>query len=138
MVLRSKSAFGPCRFTMPRMAKIILGVFSVLSGLLGCTPGLSPYVFLQYGKELRPIDLAKVVAENPLGPNENIKLTTFGQSQSASHHVVQIRERESPHMHTVHDDTVMIVLITTSTPISNPLLPSSFTHHPSTARTTSR
>ncbi len=94
---------------MPRMAKIILGVFSVLSGLLGCTPGLSPYVFLQYGKELRPIDLAKVVAENPLGPNENIKLTTFGQSQSASHHVVQIRERESPHMHKVHDVTVMIV-----------------------------
>lgn len=81
----------------------------MLSGLLGCTPGLSPYVFLQYGKELRPIDLAKVVAENPLGPNENIKLTTFGQSQSASHHVVQIRERESPHMHKAHDATVMIV-----------------------------
>jgi mannose-6-phosphate isomerase-like protein (cupin superfamily) len=49
---------------MPPMAKFIFAVFSVLSGLLGCTPG---------------------------------------------HHVVQIRERESPHMHKAHDATVMIV-----------------------------
>jgi mannose-6-phosphate isomerase-like protein (cupin superfamily) len=89
--------------------KFFVVSLSILAGLLGCTPGLSPYLFLQYGKELRPVDLAKVIAENPLGPNENIKLTTLGQSQSASHHVVQIRERESPHLHKAHDATVMVV-----------------------------
>ena len=89
--------------------KFFVVSLSILAGLLGCTPGLSPYLFLQYGKELRSVDLAKVLAENPLGPNENIKLTTLGQSQSASHHVVQIRERESPHLHKAHDATVMVV-----------------------------
>jgi mannose-6-phosphate isomerase-like protein (cupin superfamily) len=93
--------------TRPRRAKFI--ALSLLAGLLGCTPGLSPYIFLQYGKELRPIELAKLVAENPLGPNENFKLTTLGQSQGTSHHVVQIRERESPHLHKAHDATVTIL-----------------------------
>lgn len=95
--------------TRPISIKVIFIAVSIFLALSGCTPGLSPYVFLQYGKELRPIELSKVIAENPLGPNENIKLTTFGQSQSASHHVVQIRERESPHLHKAHDATVIIV-----------------------------
>jgi mannose-6-phosphate isomerase-like protein (cupin superfamily) len=94
---------------LPRRPKFTLLALSMLAAPLGCTPALSPYVFLQYGKELRSIDLAKVLAENPLGANENFKLTTLGQSQSASHHVVQIRERESPHMHKAHDATVIII-----------------------------
>lgn len=69
----------------------------------------TPYLFLQYGSELKPIDLAKALAENPLGPNENIKMMTLGQAQSVSHHVVQIRDREAPHMHKTHDGTVVIV-----------------------------
>lgn len=69
----------------------------------------TPYLFLQYGSELKPIDLAKALAENPLGPNENIKMITLGQAQSVSHHVVQIRDREAPHMHKTHDGTVVMV-----------------------------
>jgi mannose-6-phosphate isomerase-like protein (cupin superfamily) len=82
---------------------------AVLGLLLGCTPAQNPYVFLQYGKDLRTADVSKVVGENPLGPNENIKLTTLGQGQGASHHVVQIRDRESPHMHKAHDAMVIMV-----------------------------
>jgi mannose-6-phosphate isomerase-like protein (cupin superfamily) len=92
-----------------RRAKLSLIALAVFCGLPACTPGLSPYLFLQYGKELRAVDLAKVVADNPLGSTENIKLTTLGQSQSASHHVVQIRDREAAHLHKAHDLTVMIV-----------------------------
>ena len=69
----------------------------------------TPYLFLQYGSELKPIDLAKALAENPLGPNENIKMMTLGQAQSVSHHVVQIRDREAPHMHKTHDGTVVMI-----------------------------
>lgn len=69
----------------------------------------TPYLFLQYGSELKPIDLAKALAENPLGPNENFKMMTLGQAQSVSHHVVQIRDREAPHMHKTHDGTVVMV-----------------------------
>jgi mannose-6-phosphate isomerase-like protein (cupin superfamily) len=79
------------------------------SALLACTPAHVPYVFLQYGKELRTADMAKVMAENQLGPNENVKLITLGQGQGASHHMVQIRDRESPHMHKAHDATVIMV-----------------------------
>ena len=82
---------------------------AVLCMLAGCTPFQSSYVFLQYDKELRQADMARVVAENPLGPNENIKMTTLGQGQGTSHHVVQIRGRESPHLHNAHDGTVILV-----------------------------
>ena len=82
---------------------------AILGMLFGCTPSQIPYVFLQYAKELRQANLAKVLADNPLGPGENIKITTLGQGQGASHHVVQIRDRESPHLHNAHDGTVMLV-----------------------------
>jgi mannose-6-phosphate isomerase-like protein (cupin superfamily) len=55
------------------------------------------------------MDLMKVVAANPLGPAENIKITNLGYGQSMSHHVVQVRDRESPHLHKAHDGTVTIV-----------------------------
>jgi mannose-6-phosphate isomerase-like protein (cupin superfamily) len=75
--------------------------------LAGCAP--VPYLFLQYGTELKRIDPAKVAADNPLGPNENIKMTTLGQGPGVSHHIVQIRNRESPHFHRAHDGTVMMI-----------------------------
>ena len=82
---------------------------AILGMLFGCTPSQIPYVFLQYGKELRQADVNKLLADNPLGPSENLKLSTLGQSQSASHHIVQIRDRESPHLHKAHDGTVIVL-----------------------------
>jgi mannose-6-phosphate isomerase-like protein (cupin superfamily) len=55
------------------------------------------------------MDLMKVVAANPLGPAENVKVTNLGQGQTVSHHVVQVRDRESPHLHKAHDGTVTII-----------------------------
>src|SRR5918996_1893907 len=95
MDIRSRSGNG----NFPALITLFL--------LSACAP--VPYLFLQYGKELKQIDLARVVAENPLGPGENIKITTLGQGQGVSHHVVQIRDRESPHMHKAHDGTVTII-----------------------------
>ena len=82
---------------------------AVLGMLLGCTSSQIPYVFLQYGKEFRQADVNKLLADNPLGPGENIKITTLGQGQGASHHIVQIRDRESPHLHKAHDGTVIVL-----------------------------
>jgi mannose-6-phosphate isomerase-like protein (cupin superfamily) len=36
-------------------------------------------------------------------------MTTVGQGQGVSHHIVQIRDRESPHMHRAHDGTVVMI-----------------------------
>ncbi len=50
-----------------------------------------------------------MLAENPLGASENIKITTLGQGQGVSHHLVQVRDREKPHIHKIHDGTVVMV-----------------------------
>jgi mannose-6-phosphate isomerase-like protein (cupin superfamily) len=83
-----------------------LGLFAV-PVFFACAP--APRVFLQYGAEVKQAEIEKVLAENPLGAGENIKITTLGQGQSVSHHVVQIRDREKPHLHKLHDGTVVMV-----------------------------
>ena len=81
--------------------------FFVLSVFLGCTP--APRVFLQYGSQFKQDEIDKMLAENPLASSENIKITTLGQGQSVSHHIVQIRHREKPHLHKDHDGTVAMI-----------------------------
>ncbi len=72
-----------------------------------CAP--VPRFYLQYGNDFKQSDLEKMLAENPLPPGENIKVITLGQGPAASHHVVQIRDRETPHVHKTHDATVMML-----------------------------
>ena len=81
--------------------------YFILPLVFSCVP--APRVSLQYGTEFKQAEIAKVLAENPLGASENIKMTTLGQGQSASHHLVQVRDREKPHLHKLHDGTVVIV-----------------------------
>ena len=78
-----------------------------LSLFFACAP--APRVSLQYGTEFKQAEIAKVLAEDPLGASENIKITTLGQGQGVSHHLVQIRDRENPHIHKIHDGTVVMV-----------------------------
>jgi mannose-6-phosphate isomerase-like protein (cupin superfamily) len=68
-----------------------------------------PHFYLQYGNQLTESDLKKVLAENPLPADQNIKVTTLGQGRGVSHHVVQIRDREVPHIHKEHDLTVVVL-----------------------------
>ena len=75
--------------------------------LTACAP--LPRFYLQYGNEFKQADLEKIIAENPLAPGENIKVITLGQGPAASHHVVQIRDREIPHLHKTHDATVVML-----------------------------
>jgi len=75
--------------------------------LMACAP--VPRFYLQYGTDFKQSDLEKMLAENPLPTGENIKVVTLGQGPAASHHVVQIRDRETPHVHKTHDATVMML-----------------------------
>ena len=74
---------------------------------VACTP--HPRFYLQYGDQLTESDLGKVLADNPLPADRNIKVTTLGQGKGVSHHVVQIRDREVPHIHKEHDLTVVVL-----------------------------
>lgn len=83
----------------------LLGSFFLL--LSACSS--SPRFYLQYGSQLTQSDLDRIVAENPLPTSENYKVVTLGKAQEISHHVVQIRDREVPHIHKNHDLTVVIL-----------------------------
>jgi len=104
---RLRMRFQAPLITKQCRARVAFPALLLLFLLAGCAP--IPYLFLQYGTELKRIDPAKVAADNPLGPNENIKMTTLGQGPSVSHHILQIRDRESPHLHRAHDGTVMMI-----------------------------
>jgi mannose-6-phosphate isomerase-like protein (cupin superfamily) len=80
---------------------------SILCFFFACAP--APRISLQYGTEFKQAEIEKVLAEDPLGASENIKITTLGQGQGVSHHVVQVRDREKPHIHKLHDGTVVMV-----------------------------
>jgi quercetin dioxygenase-like cupin family protein len=84
--------------------KCVIAFFCLL---LSCAP--PPRFYLQYGNDIRQSDLEILLAENPLPTGENIKVITLGQGPAASHHVVQIRDRETPHVHKIHDATVMML-----------------------------
>lgn len=79
----------------------------VLGATLACAP--APRFFLLYGTQLTKSDLDRVLAEHPLRPDENIKVATLGKGQAASHHIVQVRDREFPHIHREHDLTVAVL-----------------------------
>ena len=79
-----------------------------LSLLLGaCAP--APRFFLQYESDLKQVQLDKLLAGEPLASGENIKVATLGQGATVSHHLVQIRDREVPHVHKAHDVTVTLL-----------------------------
>lgn len=82
-----------------------------LAAGLGLVPACvsGPHFYLQYGNEYRAVDLKRILADNPLAPGENIKVANLGRSASASHHVVQIRDREVLHLHKLHDGTVTML-----------------------------
>jgi mannose-6-phosphate isomerase-like protein (cupin superfamily) len=80
---------------------------SVVLLVSACSP--APQIALQYGTEFKQTEIEKVLAENPLAAGENIKMTTLGKGQGVSHHVVQVRDREKPHIHKIHDGTVVMI-----------------------------
>lgn len=87
--------------------KCCLLLFMLLGIASACAPG--PRFFLQYGASLAEFEMNRVLAQNPLPATANIKVTTLGQGRTVSHHLVQIRDRESPHIHKDHDLTVTVL-----------------------------
>ena len=103
MVIKLRKGVSDTNFN-PQLLSVLL---SMILLLIGCAP--VPRFYWDHGKEFKQADLEKILAENPLGPDENIKVTNLGQGQGASHHVVQVRDREPPHIHKIHDATVMLM-----------------------------
>ncbi len=82
-------------------------LFLLLLSVLACSP--SSHFFLRYGDQLTRSDLDKILTENPLSATQNIRVATLGRGKEISHHVVQVRNQESPHFHKEHDLTVVVL-----------------------------
>jgi mannose-6-phosphate isomerase-like protein (cupin superfamily) len=56
-----------------------------------------------------PRNLEKILAANPPGENEDIKVTPLYESPRSKHVLVQVRDREPPHIHADSDITVWLL-----------------------------
>jgi quercetin dioxygenase-like cupin family protein len=53
--------------------------------------------------------LEELLRANPIAPDENIIATPLRRGSSSSLHLVQIRDREQPHVHARYDLTVTLL-----------------------------
>lgn len=81
---------------------IALGVIAI-----GCTAAPRPWVLAP--EPLGRADAAALVARAPLGPAENIRATELQRGAHSSTSLVQIRDRETPHVHTRYDLAVTLL-----------------------------
>jgi quercetin dioxygenase-like cupin family protein len=80
-----------------------------LLGFLGCTETTTPHVLVPEPYVGGGTSLEAILAAHPLPQGENISALTLGRTESCSYHVVQIRDREQPHVHAVHDLAVTVL-----------------------------
>jgi mannose-6-phosphate isomerase-like protein (cupin superfamily) len=83
-----------------------------VSACAGAKAPRAERVFLDYGTVGGdPIDanLDALLAANPLPADTNIRAVELGRSETVSHHLVQVRGAEEPHVHRRHDLTVLML-----------------------------
>jgi quercetin dioxygenase-like cupin family protein len=80
-------------------------VIVVVVALPGCAH--QPRVLLPVAP--RSAEVAARLAESPLAAGENIRATPLLRGEQASVTLVQIRDREAPHVHTRYDITVTLM-----------------------------
>ena len=91
----------------PKNVSTRLSLFFSFLNILACAP--SPHFYLQDGGRLTHAHLDEVLAEKPLSTDQNIRVVTLVKGTEMSHHLVQIRDREAPHLHKKHDLTVVVL-----------------------------
>ena len=86
---------------MHRPTLIFLGL-----AFLGCAATPAPHVFVPSAGDP---SLTAILTAHPLTASENISVLALGRTEAASYHLVQIRDRERPHMHATHDLAVTVL-----------------------------
>lgn len=88
---------------MQRLA-LLLCVVSVA----GCCAA-GPSLTLPDAPGARQDALDALLQQHPLAEGQNIRAVPLGQTETLSYHLVQIRNREQPHVHAAHDLTVTLL-----------------------------
>jgi len=50
----------------------------------------------------------QIVKEYPIGKKDNVRITPLFKNDDSSHYIIQINDRERPHIHETHDLTVIV------------------------------
>lgn len=77
--------------------------------LLGAEAEPPAVLDARFGEQRSTIALEALETRALLGPGENQRIVEIGRDDHTSHHVVSIRDRETPHRHDRHDLTVVIL-----------------------------
>jgi quercetin dioxygenase-like cupin family protein len=87
------------------MARLVFAL--ALLGTTGCAA--APYVTLSDARGAQRTSVARLLATHPLPAEQNISVLALGHTESMSYHLVQVRDRERPHKHAVHDVAVTLL-----------------------------
>ncbi len=100
---------GAVRSVMKRF--IAIGCLAVMTGCVAAGPRATPPADQAGTLYIGPkaLQWEEIVRANPLGPGENIKGVPLLSQPAVSHLIVQIRDREQPHIHLEHDATVVML-----------------------------
>jgi mannose-6-phosphate isomerase-like protein (cupin superfamily) len=86
-----------------------LTVVSCFLGLAGCTATTTRRVIVPNQYVAAGTGLESILAAHPLASGQNISAVALGRTESCSYHLVQIRDREQPHVHATHDLVVTVL-----------------------------
>jgi len=81
----------------------------LVSLLLGAEAEPPAVLDALFGEERRNVALEALETRALLGPGENQRVVEIARDAHTSHHVVSIRDRETPHRHDRHDLTLVIL-----------------------------
>lgn len=84
-----------------------LSVMLCAWGIAACAS--SPHVIHSTPQGMERTSVTLLLAMHPLPEGENISATLLGRTDALSFHLVQIRDRERPHVHAEHDLTVVVL-----------------------------
>jgi len=88
---------------VPRRSILVMGCLI----LQGCAA--QPHLLIPDGPAMSAASLDAILAAHPLPDGQNIRAVVLGRTEALSYHLVQIRDREQPHVHATHDLVVMLL-----------------------------
>lgn len=91
----------------PLISRNHIYLFLILLPLIGCACHKGK-IYSYNDTGLFSKNCQEIIKENPIGENENIKVTPLFKNEDSSHFIIQIRDREKPHIHETHDLTVIV------------------------------
>jgi quercetin dioxygenase-like cupin family protein len=77
--------------------------------LWGTACARPPHILLPEAHGVDDASLTALLAAHPLAATQNISALPLGRTDALSYHLVQIRDREQPHIHATHDLVVTLL-----------------------------